>query len=58
MNSGITSASSGTICTISTITSTDVRKRNRNRATATAASSASMPLISTVPAATITELSR
>ena len=34
-NSGITSASSGTICTTSTSTRTVVRNRNRNRATAT-----------------------
>ncbi len=58
MNSGMTRASSGTICTIRTITSTDVRKRKRKRETATEASSASSPLIRTVAIATTSELRR
>ncbi len=58
MNSGITSASSGTICTTSTSTRTVVRKGNWNRDTATAASSASSPLITTVPSPTSSEFFR
>jgi hypothetical protein len=53
----MTSASSGTICTMRTITSTAVRKRNRKRATATAASSDSTHAPATVMQATVSELS-
>ena len=48
----MTSASSGIICTISSMIRNVVRSLKRNRATAVAASSATTPLISTVPSAT------
>ena len=48
----MTSASSGIICTTSSMIRNVVRSLNRNRATAVAASSATSPLSSTVASAT------
>lgn len=58
MNNGMTSASNGTICTMSTRTSTAVRNRKRNRPTATAASIARTQAMATVIPATVNELRR
>ena len=57
-NSGITSASSGTICTMRIIIRMPVRNRKRKRATATLASSPSSALTRTTISATIAELRR
>ena len=54
----MTSASSGTICTVRIIIRTAVRNRKLNRATATEASRATAAEITTVSSATIAEFLR
>lgn len=58
VNSGISSASAGTICTISSRIRNDVRNRKRNLATAVAASSANTAPITTALSATRVLLKR